>query len=400
MPDLCTNPINPACTFELAKTVGGAAVSNGVSNVAASAFDSMVNSLKEGVGSAVGIMMSFWMNIPIPQIGADGGSVEKIHSATLYLTVITGVVSLFFVVGKAVLAHSSASSEETRNAAQGLVRLVIASVVAVPAVVLANQGVDAYSRWLVEQAANGDVGAAVGKLMSFDLVTGNGIGSGFVFIMAIFALIASIVQAFLIIIRDAMLIVLVGTLPLAAAASITGSGRETWNKAVGWLISFTLFKLAAGIIYATALYSVSNASDVMGQVAGVFLVILAVFTLPALMRLISPQVAKVGSGGGGVGMLAAAGTVATGAATISATRNNGGGGAGAARGGSGAASFKGEPGASGATSQAGARHAAGAGGKAAAGPVGGAVAVMEKAHGAITSGAEDGADGGGGGQRA
>ena len=407
-------PTQPVPTFDPCQLPGagplcsaagaiGSLPGKAASSLAGSAFDGMVTSLKEGVGTAVGLMMSFWMKIPIPAIGSQGGAVDKIHSATLYLTGITAVVSLFFVAAKAAMAHSSASSEETQNAARGLVRLVAASVVAVPAVVLANQGVDEYSRWLVDQAANGDVGAAVGKLMSFDAVT----GSGFTFILALFALIASIVQAFLIVIRDALLIVLVGTLPIAAAASITGSGRETWNKAIGWLISFTLFKLAAGIIYATALYSVSNATDVMGQIAGIFLVILAVCTLPALMRLITPQVAKVGSGGGGGGALAAAGTVATGAATLAHSR--GGGGGGGSRNAPGQARFTGEPSASGSSSTAGGRTAAqstGAGASGAAGKsgasagagaaargIGAGVAVLEKAHGAVKNGASAGVDG-------
>lgn len=394
LPGLCDVPgLNRVCD-----AAGGvAALPGAVAGAAASsAFDSMVEALKEGVGTAVGLMMSFWMEIPIPAIGADGGAVDTIHDATLYLTVITAVVSLFFVAGKAALAHGSASSEETQNAARGLVRLVVASVVAVPAVVLANEGIDEYSRWLVDQAANGDVGDAVLNLMSFDLV----IGSGFVFILALFALVASIVQAFLIVIRDALLIVLVGTLPIAAAASITGSGRETWNKAIGWLVAFTLFKLAAGIIYATALYSVTNASDVMGQVAGIFLIILAVFTLPALMRLISPQVAKVGSGGGGGGAaLAGAGAAATGAVTLMSSHSSAGGGGGGASNAPGTASFKGEPGASGASPTAGGRtppgHGAGAtaGAGAAASGIGAGVAVLEKAHGAVTSGTDSGVDG-------
>lgn len=404
LPDPCSLPGGGTVCGAIGAVAGLPGKAAG--SLATSAFDGMVQALKEGVGTAVGLMMSFWMKIPIPALGSQGGAVTTIHDATLYLTVITGVVSLFFVAAKAAMAHSSASSEETQNAARGLIRLVVASTVAVPAVILANSGVDEYSRWLVDQAAGGDVGAAVGKLMSFDAIT----GSGFTFILAVFALVASIVQAFLIVIRDALLIVLVGTLPLAAAASITGSGRETWNKAIGWLISFTLFKLAAGIIYATALYSVSNATDVMGQVAGIFLIILAVFTLPALMRLISPQVAKVGGGGGGGGMLAAAGTMATGAATLATTRGAGAGGGGGSRNAPGQASFKGEPGASGASptpgggAGGGQRPGGGAGGagavagKNAAGAgatsgVGAGVAVLEKAHGAITTAASASADG-------
>lgn len=214
----------------------------------------------------------------------------------------SAIVSIFFVTGKVALAHRAAASEEAQEAAKGLVLVVVASSVAVPAVVSASQGADQYSSWLVDQAANGDVVGAVLKLMAFDQI----IGSGFTFILALMALGASIVQAFLIIIRDALLIVLIGGLPLAAAASISPSGRQTWHKMIGWLIAFILFKPVAAMCYAGALWSVTNASNEIDQIAGIFLVILAVLTLPALMRLIGPQVEKVGGGGGGA-MLGAAG---------------------------------------------------------------------------------------------
>lgn len=350
----------------------------------------MVTALKEGVGKAVGLMMSFWMHIPIPSIGDTGSAVDKLHQATLYLTVITAVVSIFFVAGKAALAHRTAASEEGQEAAKGLVRIVIASSVAVPAVVLASQGADEYSQWLVTQAANGDVGAAVAKLMAFDQVT----GSGFTFILALIALLASVVQAFLIVIRDALLILLVGTLPLAAAASITSSGRQTWNKMVGWLIAFILFKPVAAMCYAGALWSVTNAANEIDQVAGVFLVILAVLTLPALMRLIVPQIEKVGGGGGGA-MLAGAGAAATGAVSMAGASRTSGSSGGGNRGGGGKASFRGEQGASGASHTAGGATpggpSAGSRGTAGAGKAGGAGAKAGAASGgASTAGAAGG----------
>lgn len=293
-------------------------------------------------------MMSYWMHIPIPAIGDTGSAVDRLRQATLYLTVLTAVVSIFFVVIKAVFAHHQAASEESMNAANGLVRIIIASAVAIPTVILLSKGADEYSQWLVDQAANGDVGKAVLKLMAFDTVaTGS---PGFTFGLALIALFTSLVQAFLIVIRDALLILLVGTLPLAAAASITSSGRQTWNKMIAWLIAFLLFKPVAAMCYAGALWSVTNAHNEIDQIAGIFLVILAVLVLPALMRLITPSVAKVGGGGGGGALLAGAtgGAAATGARVMSgASRSTASAGAGGGGGGGGKARFLGEQGASG-----------------------------------------------------
>ncbi len=328
-----TNPVGAAQSA--VSSVAGAA--------AGSAFEGMVQALKEGVGKAVGLMMAFWMKIPIPSIGTPGNAVDRLHDATLYLTILTAIVSIFFVSGKVALARRSAASEEAQEAAKGLVRIVVASSVAIPAVVLASQAADEYSTWLVEQAANGDVGGAVLKLMAFDTIT----GSGFTFILALIALAASVVQAFLIIIRDALLILLIGGLPLAAAASVSPSGRQTWHKMVGWLVAFILFKPVAAMCYAGALWSVTNASNEIDQIAGIFLVILAVLTLPALMRLIVPQVEKVGGGGGGA-MLGAAGATAAGAVSLaSMSRSGGGGGSRGGGGGGNKAAFLGPQGSSG-----------------------------------------------------
>lgn len=71
---------------------------------------------------------------------------------------------------------------------------------------------------------------------------------------------------------------------------------------IGWLIAFILFKPVAAMCYAGALWSVTNASNEIDQIAGIFLVILAaVLTLPALKRLIGPQVEKGGGGGAMLG---------------------------------------------------------------------------------------------------
>lgn len=340
---VCSAASAIAHPLDTAKNAAGAAVSG----VASDAFDGMVNKLKDGVGHAVGLMMSYWMHIPIPAIGDTGSAVDRLRQATLYLTILTAVVSIFFVVMKAVFAHHQAASEESMNAATGLVRIIIASSVAIPTVILLSKGGDEYSQWLVDQAANGDVGKAVLKLMAFDTVaTGS---PGFTFGLALIALFTSLVQAFLIVIRDALLILLVGTLPLAAAASITAAGRQTWNKMIAWLIAFLLFKPVAAMCYAGALWSVTNAHNEIDAIAGIFLVILAVLVLPALMRLITPSVAKVGGGGGG-GVLAGAvgGGVATGARAMSgASRSAASAGGGGGGGGGGKARFLGEQGASG-----------------------------------------------------
>ncbi len=393
------------CKFGNAITDPGGAVKSAAgaaaSSVAGSAFESMVNALKEGVGKSVGLMMSFWMKVPIPSIADPNSASAKLRDATLYLTVITAVVSIFFVAARAALAHRQAATEDAAQAAKGLVHIVVASAVAVPAVILASQAADEYSTWLVGRAANGDVDAAISRLTGFTQVA----GVGFTFILALLALVASVVQAFLIVIRDALLILLVGALPLAAAASITRSGQATFTKMSGWLLAFILFKPVAAMCYAAALWSVTDSSTEITQIAGIFLVILAVFTLPALMRLIVPQVERVG-GASGTALLGAAagstGAAPTGAVPHTPSSSGGGGGGRAPQ----QAKFLGEQrlpesspsgaGGGGGGGATGARAGAGGGGGPKP-PGGGAGAPTGTGGGGPTGGPTGGAGGGGGG---
>lgn len=399
--DFCEVPVAPdLCAIQTIGEIPG----DVVGAAAGSAFESMVQALTEGVGKAVAFMMSFWMDIPIPSLDADGGAVDRLRDATSWLTALVAVVSLFIVVIRMALARRGGEGDELHEASKGILRLVLATSVAVPAVMLLSKGGDAWARWLVNKAADGDVGKAVGKLVAFSAINGS---LGFVFILALIALVASIVQAFFILIRDALLILLIGALPLAAASSITPGGQHTWKKMLGWLGAFLLFKPVAAMCYAGALWAISKPDNATSAIAGIFLIILSVLTLPALMRLISPAVERIGGGGGGG--LAAVGGAATGAVSLAAMR---GGGASRVVG-SQPAAFKGAQGAAGSAGAGGARGmssgparqsagsgrsgGAGAAGAAKAHPAAAAAGVATRAarsgHQAVNSAVDGAADG-------
>ena len=50
-----------------------------------------------------------------------------------------------------------------------------------------------------------------------------------------------------------MLILLLGVLPIAAAATNTEMGRGWFKQIIAWLLAFILYKPVAAIVYATAI---------------------------------------------------------------------------------------------------------------------------------------------------
>jgi hypothetical protein len=156
-----------------------------------------------------------------------------------------------------------------------------------------------------------------------------------IILLGLIAILASVMQIVLMIIRGGLLVILTGIFPTAAAFTNTEAGRGWFQKCTAWLIAFILYKPAAAIIYATA-FQLSGTkifgnsgegkdfgSALLTTVTGLALMVIALFAMPALMRFVTPMVGAVAGGGGAL----AAGTVgalASGAISMGSAGRGGG----------------------------------------------------------------------------
>lgn len=147
-------------------------------------------------------------------------------------------------------------------------------------------------------------------------------GSGvlIVIVLGTVALLGSIVQIALMVLRSGMLVLLAGILPLSASFTNTSVGSNWFRKCAGWLLAFILYKPAAALIYATAFQLVGtdlfagDATGLWASVTGVAMMIMALLALPALMRFVAPVVALQSAAAGmGASLARAGGEVPTGA---------------------------------------------------------------------------------------
>jgi len=186
-------------------------------------------------------------------------------------------------------------------------------------------------------------------------------------------MVSYLIQIVLMLVRSAMLVLLAGTFPLAAAATNTELGTNWFRKYCGWSLAFIAYKPAAALVYAAS-FKLSQANllgggdDVIQAMTGMMMLLLAIFALPALLRFMVPVTAAVAGGSAGVGSAVAdPGGVATGA--INVARGGFGGGSGG-----GGGSSSGGGGASGARTVGAAATGAAGAGLAAARKVGGGIA--------------------------
>ncbi len=273
----------------------------------------VVDSFARSVGTTLTLLFTFWEKVPAPALSSAAGSPVGDLQGLLWWVV--GPVAVAAVlVGAGRMAWSQRAQpgvDVVRSVA--LLSVVLGCGVTVTAglVTMADQ----FAGFILSRSAGGDFQARLTAMAKVNLAANPQLGgdSAVVLLVALVAIVGSLVQCAVLVLRGALLVVMVATLPLSAAATNTEMGRAWFKKSTAWLVAFILIKPAAACLYAVSFYLISDGADVVSQVGGVMLIALSAFTLPALLRILVPAVASVASGIGAGEALAGGGAIAAGA---------------------------------------------------------------------------------------
>ncbi|MFF5893943.1 hypothetical protein ACFY72_35015 [Streptomyces globisporus] len=331
------------------------AVKDEVANAASSAWEEIVRDFQSGAVWMVKEVGLSWLRVDTPALSQSSGTVSFLFQHTLALTQWLAVLSLLLAAGHMLWTQRA---EPAKQAMAGLLRLTIVSAAGVAVINLLTAAGDAFAVWIVNRSLGCDGGGAAtdkcvrefGDQLAEMTTLGDLDQIIITLIVSLLLLLSGFVQLISLIIRQAMLFILVGTLPLAAAASGTEQGMGWWKKTLGWILAFVAFKPAAALAYAAGFSQFSTnkgETDVMAQLYGVTLLLLAALTLPALMRFIAPVVETAGTSGLGGGGGRGASTAARIASGAIALKTGGASTAVKAAGAAGASGSKGGGGASG-----------------------------------------------------
>lgn len=313
--------------------------------------EGFINSLFHGVTDSLGDLAkslgSFWVNTPsIPLTGEDN-AVTFIRDTTLWYVGVLMVISVLIAAGQMMWTRKGQPLTELLSS---LLKFAIINAASVSGVTMLLDSGDKFSAWIIKQSTDEGFDKALSTLIGPEVFK-SGITMGiaiFAIVMGIIAIIVAVIQIGLLIVRSAMALILVGTLPLAFSATNTSWGKQWSQKHVSWLIAFILYKPVASLIYAAAFKVFGSAGKIDGDdgqrmtyfISGLVLMIAALFALPAMMRLIVPAVGAA-SGAGAMFAGAAVGSAASGAVNFGSRMRGvgrgggGGGGGGAAAGGGG-----------------------------------------------------------------
>jgi hypothetical protein len=295
------------------------------------------------------VIMTWWFGTPPMSVGA-GSTTDAISLRLMWLYGVVGVVATAFGVVRAVRTRER---EDSDRIWLGVFRSVFSSGLSVLITYQLLQFSGGFAFWIY-YGISGEKATNFKKVINFDA----GVGAGLIIFLLIglgIMMLVSVIQAFLGLGTVIFAQILSAILPVTAAASQTEAGHQAFKKQVSWILACVAFRPAAAIIYgigvrlaksgnvAQGANAGDNAQVVGSMVAGLMMLVLAVFALPAMVKLFAPIPSALGGGGGGRFLMAAGTMVATGAAMAATAGASGGASAGAsgasAGGGAGGASL-------------------------------------------------------------
>ncbi|MGW4247671.1 hypothetical protein, partial [Nocardia sp. NPDC004722] len=315
-----------------------------------STFGKAVDALLTGLGQAIILSLTWWMKIPTSNVVSQADLFTAIRGYTFQLQVFCLAGSLIMCAIRLAMAHRSGAADHATEAFRVLARSVFASAVFSTVLVLATQASDAFAEWVINDATHDNAKGVAEAMVTTNTLTA--LSPGLMFSVAILGMVGAIAQAVFAVVREGLLVVAVGILPLAAASSGTHAGRGLYDRLTCWCVAFVLYKPMAALVYMIAFTTAGKAGqtaadaaksgqlpstdDAQRALVGVVLLCSTALVLPALMRLVSPLTSL---GGGISGALIGAGAVgaaassamkgATGAAPARGGNAGGGGGGGA-----------------------------------------------------------------------
>jgi type IV secretory pathway TrbL component len=123
--------------------------------------------------------------------------------------------------------------------------------------------------------------------------------------------------------RSAMIVILIGVLPVIAAGTATEDGMQRYKRAAGWLFAAIIYKPIAAVIYSIGFLLLRGDTEPTGIDAvakglysvtlALVVIVMALVALPALIKFVAPVTQRLGSG---VTPASVVGAVATGAAVV------------------------------------------------------------------------------------
>jgi hypothetical protein len=311
----CNTLIEPACRE------AGNVIRSVTASAAGDALSGIAQAIASGVRWIVENTATWWLRIPSPNLAAEP-AVTRIQQWLLPITVAVAIGGVIAAGARMALTRRA---NPLIDVTSGLLTVAAASTLGVTAMTLLLKAGDAWSAWVLQVSTGGHFTQRL--ILALNL--GGGAAPAVVLVCGTIAIFLALVQAVLMLFRQAALIILAGVLPLAAAGSVAPMTRTWIRKVTAWSLALICYKPAAAAVYAAAFTMIGSGESPRTALMGFVMLAMSVVMLPALMKFFTWTTGAIAGSGGGGQFLGAA---TVGAIAVGAMRNGPGAGADAAQG--------------------------------------------------------------------
>jgi hypothetical protein len=307
----CNPMIEPVCAV-----LGHLVVQSAASAAGGGIFSAIALAVTAGVRWIVVNTATWWIQIPSPNLAAEP-AVTRIQQ---WLLPVTAAVAVAGVIAAGARMAIARRGNPLLDVTGGLLTLAAATTLGTVIPALLLRAGDAWSTWILQASTGGHFTQRLTDALNL----GGNAAPAVVLIFGTIAIVLSIVQAVLMLFRQAALVILAGVLPLAAAGSVAPMTRPWLRKITAWMLALIFYKPAAAAAYAAAFTMIGSGGSIRTVLMGFVMLVLSVVALPALMKFFTWTTGTIAGQGGGGQLLGAA---AVGAVAVGSMRSSGGGGA-------------------------------------------------------------------------
>jgi type IV secretion system protein TrbL len=237
-------------------------------------------------------VLTFWTEAPTPG-PADLVAPGSTRRWVAWLAQFALIISVLIAAGRTILTRDG---RNLADAGRALVLTILTSALVVTVAAALVAAGDAIANALLGDALAEGFGADPAPIGAALLSVGGPPG---LVLLGSLGFLASVVQFFVLLSRNAVLPVVIVLLPLAAAAGGAQLGRAWFGRLAAWLLALAFYKPVAAIIYSVVLVQARTADTAMAAITALVGMCMAILALPALIKLFTPSAAGGGGSGGG-----------------------------------------------------------------------------------------------------
>jgi len=282
-------PCSPLDPLSCATGAVGAVVGSAATAASVTLGNSFADAMRDGAAWVISTTIGWWLEVP--SIDLTSSPAVNIRGYVWWLALVVAAAGAIWQGLRMAITHRS---DPLLDVGRGLVTLALWAGIGIAGPAAALEAGDAFSVWILDTAARGQISDRLISLASLTTVN----SAGAVILLGLLVMLTGLAQATLMLFREGAVVVLAGVIVLAAAGNMTGFGRPWLTKVLGWMLALIAFKPVAALVYATSLAMTGESDDPRTIVVGISMMVLAIATLPALMKFFSWATGSTGHGGG------------------------------------------------------------------------------------------------------